>query len=119
MIALAFTPAACLILLSWALVITDEEDEDELLDSDRENPGGPIRTTSGVITMVFAPAESWSFTWSCIFVPSIPIDEIAITPITIPMDARIERMKFRRTLRTERSKKISLMILRSSRLQVL
>src|SRR4030042_2332150 len=115
MIALAFAPAARLILLSGALVITDEEDEE--LDPDWVNSGGPIRTTSGVITMVFAPAESWSFIWSCIFVPSIPIEEIAMTPITIPMDARIERMKFRRTLRTERSKKISLMILQSSRLQ--
>ncbi len=91
--------------------MSDDDEDDEGAD-----PGGPIRTVSGVITMVFAPVESWSFTSSCMFVPSIPMEEMATTPMTIPMEARIERRRFSRTLLAERLKKMSLMT-RSFRLR--
>src|SRR5208282_4314224 len=76
----------------------------EAVDEDGVNPGGPILTVSDDITIVYAVAESCSFTSSCILVPSIPIDAMATTPITIPIAASIDRRKFNRTLRSERLK---------------
>ena len=110
-ITVPFDPTAEVIFVSSVLVIPEDDDDDGV------NPGGPILTVSEDITMVFAVAESCSLTSSCMLVPSIPIDEIATTPITMPIAASIDRRKFSRTLRTERLKKMSpfIMILQPSR----
>ena len=83
----------------------------EAVDEDGVNPGGPILTESDDMTMVFALEESWSFTSSCMLVPSMPMDAMATTPITMPIAASIDRRKFSRTLLTERLKNISPLII--------
>src|SRR5208337_3038942 len=110
-ITVPFDPTTVSIFVSSLLVTPVAVDEEGL------NPAGPILTVSDDMTIVFALDESWSFTSSCMLVPSMPMDAMATTPITMPIAASIDRRKFSRTLLTERLKKISplIMILQPSR----